>query len=230
MNKPSFLRNKKTLGIFAAFALLLIGGTFAVSRDTSIFANLFRIGTYKTSATEVFNSPSNWMTCETVEKSITVKNEGSMPVAARIKIDESWVDKDGNTLPLVFTDDDNNTQNWAVIDINTTDWIKNGEYYVYKEDLAQNATTSAFMTGVTLNCDANLADSAYSNATYTLTATIQTIDANYKSEWATNHATLLSGARLNSKMRKLALLGSAEDDEGDNEGEISEETLTSLES
>ena len=233
MKKPSFLRNKKTLGIFAAFALLLIGGTFAVSRDTSILANLFRIGTYKTSATEVFNSPSNWMTCETVEKSITVKNEGSMPVAARIKIDESWIDKDGNTLPLVFTDDNDNTQNWAVIDINTTDWIKDGEYYVYKEDLAPNATTSAFMTGVTLNCDANLADSAYSNATYTLTATIQTIDANYKSEWETNHATLLSGARLNSKMRKLALLGTAEDDgEGEivDTASIPEETLTALES
>ncbi len=233
MNKPGFLRNKKTLGIFAAFALLLIGGTFAVSRDTSILANLFRIGIYKTSATEVFNSPSNWMTCETVEKSITVKNEGSMPVAARIKIDESWVDKDGNTLPLVFTDDNNNTQNWAVIDINTTDWIKDGEYYVYKEDLAPNATTSTFMTGVTLNCDANLADSAYSNATYTLTATIQTIDANYKSEWVTNHATLLSGARLNSKMRKLALLGTAEDDgEGEivDTASIPEETLTALES
>ena len=196
-------KNKKPLVFLVVFAAISIGVTFAFSHDQSILENLFGIADYKTTVTETFVSPSNWLTCETKEKLITVKNDGAVPIADRVGIAESWKDADGNDLFTTFTDDNGDIQNWAVIDINTADWTRDGYYYYYKEDLAPGATSTPFMTSVTLNCDANLANSPYNDATYTLSATIQTIDAEHRSAWTTG-ATLLRGGDVNQKLKTIA--------------------------
>ncbi len=203
MSKLRMARSKSAVAIFGAFALLLIGGAFAISNDSSLFQNPFGVATYETTATETFTSPTNWMTCETVDKTITVTNNSSVPIAARISLTENWKDADGNALFLTFTDENDNTQNWAIININTDDWTKDGYYYYYKEDLAPGATSSTFMTGVTLNCDANLVGSTHNNATYTLSATVQTIAADSKSAWSTA-ATLMRGGDVNTKLKTIA--------------------------
>jgi len=201
--KKLTLKNKKPLVFLVVFAAISIGATFAFSHDQSILENLFGIADYKTTVTETFVSPSNWLTCETKEKLITVKNDGAVPIAARVGIAESWKDTDGDDLFTTFTDDNGDVQNWAVIDINTADWTRDGYYYYYKEDLAPGATSTPFMTSVTLNCDANLANSPYNDATYTLSATIQTIDAEHQSAWTTG-ATLLRGGDINQKLKTIA--------------------------
>lgn len=197
-------RKRKILAVvFVAFLGFAIEETIAVSNNRSIFNNLFGLATYQTTATEVFSSPSNWMTCETTEKIITVRNDGDLPVAARVKIEESWQDVNDNELSLTFVDETGNIQKWAVMNINTDDWTREGGYYYYKSDLDTGETSTPFMTGVTLNCDANLDGTAYNGADYTLSATIQTIDAEHQDIWAST-ATLALGETLDLKFKKLS--------------------------
>jgi len=181
----------KLIAIVSAVAIAGVGITFAVSRDQSVLNNNFDIATYSTTATESFASPSGWRTCQTVPKIITVTNNSNMDVAVRIKLDEEWVASDGTTkLPLVSA-----ASGLTMAQIEFTPdsgWTKKGAYYVYDTNLAANATTSSLITGVTLNCDANLdtsataavtSDGAYADATYHLKATIQTIQADAKNSW-----------------------------------------------
>ena len=196
--------NRKFVAIFGALLFLAIGATIAYNSDSKLFANLFHAGTTKTSVIETFVSPTDWLPCQTANKVITVRNDGNVPVAARIKIAESWKDKDGNELALTFTDTNGATQRLALININTTDWEKRGAYYYYKTDLAPGETSTPFMTDVTLNCAANLVDTPYLGGTYTLSATIQTIDAEHQSEWPNIGAVLADGPTVNAKLKALA--------------------------
>ena len=195
--------NRKFIAIFGALLFLAIGATIAYNSDSGLFANLFHAGATKTSVIETFVSPTNWLPCQTTDKVITVRNDGNVPVAARIKIAESWKDKDGNELRLTFTDTNGTTQRLALININTADWEKRGAYYYYKTDLAPGETSTPFMTGVTLNCDANLVDTPYLGGTYTLSATIQTIEAEHQDVWS-REATLDTGKTINTKLKALA--------------------------
>ena len=195
--------NRKFVAIFGTLLFLAIGATIAYNSDSGLFANLFHAGATKTSVIESFVSPTNWLPCQTADKVITVRNDGNVPVAARIKIAESWKDKDGNELALTFTDTNGATQRLALININTADWEKRGAYYYYKTDLAPGETSTPFMTDVTLNCAANLVDTPYLGGTYTLSATIQTIDAEHQNAWSTN-AVLDSGVVVNAKLKTLA--------------------------
>ena len=203
MKKFRILMNRKFVAIFGALLFLFVGITIAFNSDSALFPNIFHPAVTKTSVIETFVAPTNWFPCQTADKVITVRNDGNTPVAARIKIAESWKDKDNNELALTFVDTNGNTQRLALININTADWEKHGVYYYYKTDLAPGETTTPFMTNVTLNCDANLVDTPYLDATYTLSATIQTIEAEHQNEW-TRGATLLPGPEVNVKLKKLA--------------------------
>ena len=220
------MKNKRCVVIagVALACVMLIGGVLAVSHDSSIFSNIFGISSYKTVATEVFSSPSNWQTCESVPKTITVKNESSGPIVARIRYTEEWVASD-RTTQLDLVDSATNLR-MAIVDRDNMDkWLLNDDgYYYYYKTVAPGETTASFMKSVTLNCDANLAGSlgntctqvngrtvcttdasAYSDATYTLRATTSTIQADAaKTEWGYEsdyvEATLLSGSQICSKI------------------------------
>jgi hypothetical protein len=184
------IKNKKTLAIIGAFIIIgAIGASYAFSSDRASMANDFALASYQTVFTDTFISPTNWGTCDTEPKSITVTNNSSLPVAVRVKVEESWLASDGTTaLPLVSA-----TSGLRMAIINETPnsgWTKKGSYYYYDADLAPGATTSSFLASVTLNCGANLSpdysnsDSAYAGGEYHLVATAQTIQADQKDQWA----------------------------------------------
>lgn len=186
-------KNKKialpVLAAVFALAALVVGFTIAYSRDRSILPNEFDIAKYQTEVIEEFTSPSNWTTCETTPKTYQVVNYSDMPVSVRVKVDESWKSSAGRSLPLVSN---NSRVRMAVINYaNSADWTLKSyggrQYYVYNTDLRPGASTSTLMTGVTLNCDADLgADVDYNNAEYHLLLTAQTIQADKRSEaWRT---------------------------------------------
>lgn len=243
--KNSGMKNRKCVVIagIALACILLIGGVFAVSRDNSVLSNIFGVSTYKTVNTEAFVSPTNWQTCESVPKTMTVKNESSGPVVARVRYSEEWVASD-RTTQLDVVDSTTNLR-MAIVDRDNVDkWLLNendGYYYYYKE-LAPGETTLSFMKSVTLNCDANLSgavanicttengrtvctsdESPYASATYTLRATLDTIQANAaRSEWnyqpTYSEATLLSGNELSHRigqMTKIERVGELPDDFSD---------------
>ncbi len=200
------IKNKKKLVFaLAAVAILGVGATIAYSVDKSVFSNPFSIAEFKTTTTETFTSPDAWQTCQTEPKTIAVTNDGNVPVTVRIQYTESWKTAEGEDLPLTFMD--NGVEKpWAIADINTTDWIRDGDWYQYKENLAPGATTSNFMTSVTLNCDANLAYSLYNRAKYKFTATIRSIQPDIEEETPTplSAAYLKTGKNVNGAFKKLA--------------------------
>ncbi len=236
--KSVHMKNRKRLIATVAIAgcVLLIGGIFAFSRDSSVFSNIFQLATYKTVATETFVSPSNWQTCQAVPKTVTVKNESTQAVVAKIKYDESWVASD-RTTSLGLVDDTTNLR-MAIVDRDNVDkWLFNegdSSYYYYRP-LEPGETTESFMKSVTLNCDASLVYdevntctvtngrktcstnvSPYASATYTLRATISTIQANAaREEWgyiSTNdEATLLRGAAITGRIGAMTKIARADE-------------------
>ena len=166
--------------------------TLAYNTDESVMANKFQLAEWKTVFTEDFESPSNWVTCQTVDKTIIVKNESNIDASVRIKLEEKWKKKDGIELPLV-----SETSGYQMAQINFLEesgWTKddNDGYYYYDVDLKRNESTKSLTTGVTLNCDANLdVDVDYAGATYHLKYTVQMIQADKKDEWRTSQRTRL---------------------------------------
>jgi predicted ribosomally synthesized peptide with SipW-like signal peptide len=136
--------------LLAVTMLLLVGVTIAYFQSSASFENIFNTGTYKVVTTEVFESPDNWMPGEEIPKTITTKNEGTIPAAVRVSYTEKWEDSNGTDITSTI---DNGT---AIINLdNTNEWTKEGNYYYYKYILNPNETTSSFMKSVTLNPDLN---------------------------------------------------------------------------
>ena len=188
------MNNKKVIIALALLFGMCFGFslTLAYNTDESVLENKFKLGEWKTVYTEEFESPSNWVTCQTVDKTIIVKNESNIDASVRIKLEEKWKKKDGIELPLV-----SETSGYQMAQINFLEesgWTKddNDGYYYYDVDLKKNESTKSLTTGVTLNCDANLdVDVDYAGATYHLKYTVQMIQADKKDEWRTSQRTRL---------------------------------------
>ena len=227
MIKTGFMKNKRRLiiSLAALGGVLLIGTVIAVSRDASIFSNIFGIATYRTVNTEVFSSPKNWKTCEEVPKTVTLKNESTEPIVARVKYTEQWVASD-KTTQLDLVDSSTNLRMAIINRDNVEKWVLNEDdgYYYYYHPLQPGETTASFLKSVTLNCNANLNGeeintctsvngktvcttnaSPYADATYTLRATLASIQENVaKEEWDyepfDGEATLLKGSYITSRI------------------------------
>lgn len=179
-----------------------IGFTTAISHDSSVMNNEFQISDFETQFVETFNSPSNWKTCETVNKEIKVKNNTGADIVARIKLEEEWTASDGMGLPLVSN---GSGERMAIINMTqNSGWTLDGTYY-YSPTLAAGETSTSVISGVTLNCAANLAvDARYANANYKLSAKVETIQAEMAAtEWHKISVLKQIGA-IEQQMRNLA--------------------------
>ena len=178
------MKNKKTLiAIAAIIAVGAIGTTIAYFTGIVSFDNIFHTSTYQTQVTETLE--------------ISVTNSGSIPIAARIKLEDYWKDKNGGDL-ADLTDGGvkltsiNFHSGWE------QKWELRNGWYVYKTELAPGASTGTLIDSVSLSCNANFAgevvfsanglvgESAgteYAGATFHVNATIQTIQADAISEW-----------------------------------------------
>ena len=142
-------KNKKPLYVLVAIAVvLLIGGTFAYFTDTVEIANIFSTKPYSTEVTETFTSPTNWLPGTTTNKTVIAKNTGDVDVAVRVSYTESWVSANGNQLSLKQGD-----KTAAIINFNTNNWIKSGNYYYYTKKLSKNESSTSFINSVTFNSD-----------------------------------------------------------------------------
>ena len=192
--------SKKRILIFVALAFCLgaVGFSFAFGRDIANYLNNFKTAEYKIVATETFTSPSNWSPCEEIAKEFMIKNEGTAPVAVRIRYSEYWRNAaDTESLPL-----EKDNVRLAIINFqNEDDWEHNADgYYYYKTPLAANDTTSSLFKSVKLNCEANLGkenvcsrtdtglvcvkpNDEYEGAVYHLVITGETIQADAINHW-----------------------------------------------
>jgi predicted ribosomally synthesized peptide with SipW-like signal peptide len=192
-NKEVNKKKKKGLLVMLGVSILtVLGSTLAYFSTSSNFTNIFKTGIYEHSVREVFESPNNWTPGTTTSKTVTVNNTGSIPMALRASINESWTSKNGDALPLKQGD---NTV--AIINFNEG-WTKDADgYYYYGSkanltSLEPNTESSSFISGVTFNenISSTLTSSTsedsktitytssgdgYDGATYNLTITIDTI-------------------------------------------------------
>ena len=147
------MKNKKTLFAVLLTLFLVIGVTIAYFQSSASFENIFNTGTYKVVTTEVFESPNNWKPGEEIPKTITTKNEGTIPAAVRVSYTEKWEDKNGTDITTSIS------EGAVVINLdNTSDWTKEGNYYYYNYILNPNETTSSFIKSVTLNAQLGSGD------------------------------------------------------------------------
>ena len=190
------MKKKRNLYIIAFLCFItLVGVTIAYLQSTNTFENIFNAGTYKTVTHEEFTSPTNWTPGDETPKTITTKNEGTIPVRVRVKLEEEWTSKNGNQLDLTY-----NGENAVIINLdNEVDWILKDGYYYYTKELAPGETTSSLIKSVTFNpniagdvncttengtvtCEST--GNSYDGGTYKLNITTETVQAkNYEEIW-----------------------------------------------
>ena len=193
------MKNKK---ILIALVLLLIvrgtSGTIAYFTQSDTTVNEFHLGKIAAYVEENFISPENWTPGTTTNTSIIATNHDDVMVAVRIKIEEAWKDVNNETLP-------NNVNNIpvALVNYNTTDWVKSGDYYYYNSPLSKNESTSSLVSSVTYNenvlgttscTESNdgskikcINTNGYEGATYILTSQVELVQySEYKTLWNTN--------------------------------------------
>ena len=124
---------KKRNVIIILLLFISIGVTIAYLQSTDTFQNIFNAGIYKTVTHEEFTSPDNWAPGDTIPKTITTTNEGTIPVMVRVKFEESWTSKNGNELEITY-----NNERIPILNPNTEnidDW-RCDEYCYYIKELA----------------------------------------------------------------------------------------------
>lgn len=193
LTKSKKTNRKKSIALACIGVLTILGGTLAYFTTSDEIANSFSTAKYEAKVVETFNSPDTWTPGTTTNKTVTVTNNGNVPMALRASYTEKWTDANGNNLSL--KDSSNNTA--AVINFNTG-WAKDSDGYYYygtKSALTKlNAgqTSSSFISGVTFNenIESTLtrtvsadgktityssAGNGYDNAHYTLTIKVETV-------------------------------------------------------
>ena len=207
------MKNRKSIIALLLVAIIgIVGLTVAYFSNSTSITNEFETSEYGTDVTETFTSPTGWQPGDETPKVLTVKNTGEVDEAVRVKVEEKWVNKNGQELPL--TQDGNvaalihyiNDSDWTRVDVANEDYY----YYYYNYKLAPDEETSELLDKVTFNplinasttcttstengvttrsCKSN--GSGYDGATYTLKFTIETVQYNkYADAWNTNVAIL----------------------------------------
>ena len=188
------MKNKKTIIALGALAVVgLVAGTIAYFTSEVSFDNVFSTAIYKTKSTEVFESPDNWVPGQEVPKTVITENQGTVPVAVRVKTTETWKDERGNTIdPSVISTIENSLESPKKIAIlnldNTDDWTYDSatNAYYFHRALAKADTTgedpvydktNSFLKSVTLNPSLPVTQDCTTNTddeTHTITKTCST--------------------------------------------------------
>ncbi len=194
---------KKKLLIILSLLLLTVtafGTTIAYFTTTSTFNNEFSSKPYSTKMTENFTSPDNWTPGTTTDKTVNVENTGGIPIAVRVRFEEKWTDSDGNDLPLQI-EVNGEMENVAILNFKDGyegSWILRDGWYYYRTDVNPLGVTDNLLESVTFNPNASILNDCirnesgitcsstgkgYDDATYVLTVTIETVQADMKKEY-----------------------------------------------
>ena len=148
------IKNKRALlfGGVLCLAFAAIAITIAYNRDSSVLANNFGMGVYRTTVYDNFTSPSNWKPCDETPKTVTIKNTGNLDVVARLSYDEYWTGSFvGSSLEY------NGVRLANIVFQNEDDWeLRQDGYYYYKNTLAPGEETSSLFEKIVFNCEADI--------------------------------------------------------------------------
>ena len=95
--------NKKYLFTFAFLCIFLIGGVFAYWTQELQVRNEFKTAKYDTTIVEEFTAPSEWLPGQEVNKDVSVRNKGTIPVFVRVSIHQKWVRREDVYGGILYT-------------------------------------------------------------------------------------------------------------------------------
>lgn len=88
-------------GLAAMAAAATIGGTWAVWTQRLLAKNEYMTSKYSTFLREEFESPEDWLPGEETRKAVWVKNESTIPIIAKITMNQNWVRREDVTAMVV---------------------------------------------------------------------------------------------------------------------------------
>ena len=214
-------KSKKIIVLLLIGIIGIVGLTIAYFTNSTNVENTFTTKEYGTEYIESFVSPNNWLPGDTTPKTVVATNTGEVDEAVRIKVEEKWtthnsgnaeglngwIDSNGNKTSHTNPAQMGSDERAAILNLaNTSDWVKDGDYYYYKYKIAPEESTTSFLESVTFNPKTKLDGSCtetvnngtrtitcnstgddYDNAKYILTLTIETVQYNkYSIAWQTN--------------------------------------------
>ena len=194
----------------------VVGLTLAYFTNNASVTNTFETSEFGTGITQTFTSPTNWLPGTTTDASVIATNYKDTEVAVKVTLSDQWKAKNNSILsgwvtstgsPSAHTNNEATDQKAAIINFASLDnWIYYDGSYYYKYKLAKNAQTPSLINSVTFNSIVNASsncettsnngvitttcsstNAGYDGATYTLTATIETVQADqYLAHWGLN--------------------------------------------
>ena len=194
MVKKKEIKNKKA--IFAIGALVLvaaIGGVIAANHTLFPFNNNFTLGDFKTEVQETFDSPDDWKPCDQTQKTVTIKNTGTIDAEVRIGVNEQWISKDGDQLELI-----KDGVQLASYTLANSRWTLRDGYYYLDGPLAAGQNVD-FLSSVSFNCAADFGENQmiggngdviastvdeYNGASYHLVVTAQLLQKDADVDWS----------------------------------------------
>lgn len=84
-------------GLAAMAAAATIGGTWAVWTQQLLAKNEYMTAKYSTLLEEEFESPPTWLPGEETKKAVWVKNESTIPIIAKITMNQDWIRREDVT-------------------------------------------------------------------------------------------------------------------------------------
>lgn len=196
------MKNKKSLvAIIGVLLVAVVGATIAYFSSNTTYDNAFDVGDYNVVTKEVFTAPTDWSPGETIEKTITSKNEGTIDAVVRIRIYPE----------IIYEGEEYPHASYDFVDVNfnqSSDWGGNGSsyngYYYYYKALGAGEETSSLIDSLTLKASLNnvecredengakVCKSLYDwnnldKATYIFNITVETCPYDkYKEVWGTS--------------------------------------------
>lgn len=193
MVKKKEIKNKKAIFAIGAVVLLgAIGGVIAANRTLFPFENDFVLGVFKNEVIETFDSPDDWKPCDETQKTMTIKNTGTVDAEVRIGMNEQWVSKDGDQLGLIK--DGVQLANYSLAN---NRWTLRDGYYYLDGPLAAGQSVD-FLSSVSFNCAADFGENqmvnsegriysettdSYNGASYHLIVTAQLLQTGVDVDW-----------------------------------------------
>lgn len=88
-------------GLAAMAAAATIGGTWAVWTQQLLAKNEYMTAKYSTFLEEEFESPDAWLPGEETRKAVWVRNESTIPIIAKITMNQDWVRREDVTALVI---------------------------------------------------------------------------------------------------------------------------------
>ena len=134
MNKEKFHnvlkimnKNKSLIFLFLLFPMISIGGTIAYYNTTQSLENTFTTANYNTKMSEYFPI-TEWDEDNTLDKQLTISNEGSGGVLLRFTYNEMWYEN-GDVVNNLYNGKEIVTKNWTQAFINDFEYHEGWYYY-----------------------------------------------------------------------------------------------------